>query len=257
MCEIIPGTNTGFTLLVKTRGQLGNGSQVSGNVGANDMNGIIQLGKRVFVSDNTTVAADILNLLSDSSVFNVETNHLTQGPGALIRGTKSTVTLPLTNPFCPIPPIDCTGGVSQVIQPFTDVTLAPGTYGAVLVRSAATLTLSGGGTYTFCSLSTSRNAAIKIEGTTQSIINVEHSFRLAGASTFLPIGATPTPELNIGGTMLRFSRQATIQAFISAPNAMASFGHGSTIIGSICVLSTRSDKLVTLTCPAPPTSRGR
>jgi len=248
MCQVV-GLPSGFTFLVRTHGQLGNGAQILGNVGANDSGGRIRLGKRVFVSDGNSVSADFLDLVSDSSVFDVLTNHLNLGPGAIVRGTTGPVTLPLTNPFCPIPPIDCTGGVPQTIQPFDNVTLAPGTYGDVLVRSAASLTLAPAGTFTFCSLTTSRNATISVAGGTASIINIANKFRLADSSTFLPIGTTPTPAVNIAGDMFRISRQAKIQAFISAPNAMASFGHGSTIIGSVCVLSSRSDKLVTMTCP--------
>ena len=73
----------------------------------------------------------------------------------------------------------------------------------------------------------------------------------------LPVGTTPTPFLNIGGSSLRIGRRSTIQAFISAPNADASFGRGAKITGSFCVNSlSRSDKGITLMCPMPTSPSG-
>ncbi|HUE30288.1 MAG TPA: hypothetical protein VMR79_05400, partial [Verrucomicrobiae bacterium] len=103
--------------------------------------------------------------------------------------------------------------------------------------------------FTFCSVETHRGTAIVIGGSGPSTVNVVGNFRLANGGSMLPAGTTPTPFLNIGGNALRFGAGTTIQAFMSAPNAVASFGHHSTIMGSFCAQSNRSDKGVTLMCP--------
>ena len=241
---------------MRTHGKVGNGSEVFASFGANDVGGVLQLGKKTFVSDGNTIAGDLVNLLNDANVFDVLANQLHKGFNVTVRGTVGTPVLPLTNPFCPIPTLDCSGGIDQVIQTGANVVLTPGTYGAVAVRDGGTLVLSPAGTFNFCSLRTARNAAIVVNGTGLTTINVVGDFRLADASTFLPGGSAPTPLLNIGGTSLRIGRRATIQAFISAPNADAAFGAGSKIIGSFCVNSNRADKGITLECPMPATTGG-
>ncbi len=258
MCEATGGAgSSGIPFLVRTHGKLGNGSQLLAGFGANDVGGVIQLGNNAFAADGTTVAGDTVNLLSNTSVFNVLANHLHQGPGSIVRGTVGTPVLPLTNPFCPIPAFTCTGGVDQVIPKLATVTLAPGTYGNIRVKDGATLILAPEGVYNICSFATGRNVTIEVSGMTPTMINVVGNFRLADAGTFLPLGTTPTPFLNIGGDSLRIGRRSTIQAFISAPNAHAAFGRGAKITGSFCVLSNQADKGVTIMCPMPAPTPGQ
>src|SRR2546427_8357509 len=86
MCEDTGGTGGAFAFLVRSRGKVGNGSQVLASFGANDTGGLLQLGKNSFVSDGKTVAGDSVNLLLDTNVFDVLANHLRKGSGVNIRG---------------------------------------------------------------------------------------------------------------------------------------------------------------------------
>jgi hypothetical protein len=252
MCEPTGGAaGGGIPFLVRTHGKLGNGSQLLAGFGANDVGGVIQLGNNSFAADGTTLAGDSVNLLSNTNVFDVLTNHLHQGTGSIIRGTVGTPVLPLTNPFCPIPALSCTGGVDQIVPKLGTLTLAPGTYGNLVVKTGATVILAPEGVFNFCSVHTGRNVTIVVSGMTPSMINVVGNFRLSDASTMLPVGTTPTPFLNVGGDSLRIGRRSTIQAFISAPDAHAAFGRGAKITGSFCVLSNQADKGITLMCPMP------
>ena len=254
MCEDTSGTNGGFAFLVRSQGKVGNDSQVLASFGANDAGGHLNLGKRAFVSDGNTVAADSVDLLINTNVFDVLANNLHKGTGVNIRGAVGTPVLPLTDPFCPIPPLDCTGGVDQIVPPGATLTLGPGTYGQFVVRNGGTLILTPAGTFTFCSLQTTRGVTIVVSGATASTINIVGSFRLANVSSMLPVNTTPTPSLNVGGSRLRIGAGATIQASISAPNARGAFGRKSTIAGRFCVDSNQSDKGITLMCPTTTTT---
>jgi len=77
------------------------------------------------------------------------------------------------------------------------------------------------------------------------------NFRLADGSTFDPGPRSPTPILNVAGTLVRVSALATLQAFLPAPNATLTLGRSATIAETFCVSTSRSDKQVTLICPPP------
>jgi hypothetical protein len=112
---------------VRAKGKLGNGSNLQGGFGANDVGGMIQLGKNSFTSDGTFLIADTVNLLANSNVFKVFANTVNTGPGVIIRAGTMTPTLPLQNPYCPIPPIDCTGGTNQIVPRFSTSCSCPAT----------------------------------------------------------------------------------------------------------------------------------
>src|SRR5882724_7137625 len=142
----------------------------------------------------------------------------------------------------------------QRVPPGATLTLGPPTYGQSVVRNGGTLILTPAGTFTFCSLQTTRGVTIVVSGATASTINVVGSFRLANVSSMLPVNTTPTPSLNVGGGRLRIGAGATIQAFISAPNARGAFGRKSTIAGRFCVDSNQADKGITMMCPTTTTT---
>jgi hypothetical protein len=158
------------------------------------------------------------------------------------------VTLPLTDPFCPIPPFNCGGTDILVVSRQTRTFDATTPYGRVIVLSGGTLNLLPG-TYEFCSITTSRNARIVTTGGGQTTINVAGNVRLANGSSLGPDSVTATPIVNIGGTSFRLGAGGTVQAFLSAPNALASFGRNASLQGNFCVDSVRSDKGINLGCP--------
>lgn len=210
---------------------------------------MIQLGKNSFTSDGTFLTADTVKLLSGSNVFKVFANSVIAGPGVIIRNGTMTPTLPIQNPFCPIPTIDCTGGPNQIVPRFSTQTLTPGTYGAVRVLNGGKLTLAGPGTFTFCSLLTARNADIEVTGGSQSTINIQGDLRVANGVTFAPGVGTQLPVVHIMGSSVRVGAGAQVQAFLSAPNAELSIGRSGKLVGVFCVNTTRSDKNINLMCP--------
>jgi hypothetical protein len=239
-----------FPFLIRTTGKIGNGGTITGSIGANDAGGTFNLNKSVIMSDGSTVAADNLALGAGTSVFNVLDNTLRKGPGVVIRGSTGTPVLPLTNPFCPIPTFTC-GGPDVTVPPGGSVgPLAPGSYGNLTIFGGGTLTLAPG-TFEFCAVKTGKTTGIVITGAAQTTIDVVSTFRLANASTLTPASGTPTPILNVAGTLVRVSAQSTLQAFLSAPNALFTLGRSATIKGSFCVSTSHCDKNVTLICPPP------
>jgi hypothetical protein len=53
-----------------------------------------------------------------------------------------------------------------------------------------------------------------------------------------PVSGTPTPILNVAGTLVRVSAESTLQAFLFAPNALLTLDRSALVKGSFRV-STR------------------
>ena len=247
MCETQSGAG-GLALLVRLNGKLGNQSQLFADVGANDPGGTFNLGKNVFAADGTAVSADKVHVGNNSSLFNVNTNNFDPGQGVTVRGTTSPVTLPLTDPFCPIPALSCDSANPVSVPPHAGV-LAPGSYGRLTLRRGQSIVLSGPGEFNFCSIQTTRGGRIVVAGAGQSTINVMGDFRLANGSFLGRDSAGPLPIVNIGGTSVRIGAQAEITAVLSAPNATMKLGRNARLQGNFCVDSTRSDKGIIIECP--------
>jgi hypothetical protein len=242
-----------FSFLVRTKGKVGNGGTVDGGIGSNDAGGLFRLGKSVTITDGHTIAADAVKLGSDASVFDVRTNKLKTGGGTIIRGSQGPATLPLTNPFCPIPAFTC-GGTDVNVPTGSSVTLAPGSYNRLIVGNGATVTLSPAGTFSFCSVRTGRSALVETTGGTPSTVNVVGTFRLLNSTVFGPASGTPTPDLNVDGRLVRVSQAGVLHAFVSAPNALISVGRSGNITGSFCAATSRSDRSITLNCEGSTTT---
>lgn len=252
--DFAPGCRCGeqcpdFPFLVRTQGKVGDGGQVTGSIGANDDGGAFQFGKGAFVSDGSTTAGDSVSLGNGTSVGDVEANRLHVGKGATIRGSTGRATLPLSAPFCPIPPLAC-GGPDVVVPRGGAVELAPGSYGRLVALQQSAVVLDPG-TFSFCDIKIGKNSAGVVTGGSQSTINDVGNFRLANGGFFGPVAGTPTPELNVGGTLVRVGAGAVLQAFLSAPNAQMRIGRGGQVRGSFCALTLRSDKGIVLQCLSP------
>ncbi|HEY8201477.1 MAG TPA: hypothetical protein VII47_09000, partial [Actinomycetota bacterium] len=248
MCEVSP--TSGGSFLVRKRGQFGNRSTIGGDLGANDVGGLIKLGRSSTAATGTTIRADTVILGEGTVISNLEANHLLGG--GTVTGSKGTPMLPLTNPFCPVPTFAC-GGPDVIVVSRASKTLDPttGPFGRVIVLAGGTLDLLPG-TFEFCSVATGRNARIRVTGATLTTINVQGDFRLANGGSLRPDPGSPTPTLNIGGDSFRVGAQATVQANVSAPNALASFGRTAAVLGNVCVDGVRSDKGIQIGCPPAP-----
>jgi hypothetical protein len=237
-----------FPFLSRTEGKIGNDGRVNGSIGTNDAGGNFHFGKRVVQTNGSTVAADDLGLGEGTSVFDALGNVLRMGPGVVIRGSTGTPTLPLASPFCPIPDFAC--GSPDVTVPLAGSVgpLAPGAYGRLSIFRQGTLTLAPG-TFTFCSLKTAVGATIAITGPELTTINVVGTFRLSDASTLAPLAGSPIPVLNVAGPFMRVGSGSTLVSYLSAPDATLTLGRSSTVGGTFCAGTSRSDKHVHLSCP--------
>lgn len=238
-----------FVLLLKESGALNNESQVCGSFGVNDVGGNASIGRGALVTD--TLAADTVALKNGARANRVETNHLILGKGTSI-GSQGPVTLPLAAPFCPIPALTC-GGPDVVVAKAANDTLAPGTYGALILANAASLQLTPGGTYNFCSVRVGRNATLQIDPAGGTVINIRDTLSLLNQAYVGPTSGAALPTINVGGTgLLRVAAQAILAGFVSAPNAELRFGRAAEVHGSICALNIpASDKGALVICPGP------
>jgi hypothetical protein len=242
------GVGSGLAFLVRTVGQFGNGSDIRAGVGANDTGGTLRFGRSVLASDSTQLVGNLVSLGNTADVFDVLANALQTGKDVHIRGHVGVPELPINDPYCPIPVIECGTTAITVPSRASMGPLAPGTYGAVTIMNGGTLTLLPG-KFVFCSFRTGRSAAVVTTGAGATHVDVAHGFRLANGSTFGPQAGSPTPRLNVGSSSVRIGAGSTLQAFLSAPSSLLSLGRGSLVRGSFCVLKSKSDKGIHLECP--------
>jgi hypothetical protein len=247
MCETQSGAG-GFGLLVRLNGKLGNQSQIFADIGANDPGGFFNLGYNVFAGDGTSMSAHKVHIGANTSIFNLNANVFNGGPGSSVRGTTSPVTLPLTDPFCPIPALSC-DSANPVTIPGGPSSLSPGDYGRLWVRLGESIVLNGPGVFNFCSIHSTWFGRIVVAGAGQTTINVMGDFRLANGGFLGRESAGPLPIINVGGTFVRIGARTEIQAILSAPNATMRLGRHASLQGNFCVDTLRSDKGVTIECP--------
>lgn len=228
--------------------KIGNDGTVNGNIGANDPGAHLNIGKGVFMPDNTSVTADSVRIGTGSNVYSVFSNTLFMGPLAIIRGPTGPANLPLTNPFCPVTTFTC-GGPDVIVDSGSSVgPLPPGSYGNIIVKNGATLTLDPG-TFYMCKMSIGRGGIVEPHGPVT--LDVTGTVRIGNEAHL--VGVPPAPPvsitLNVLGKQVRAGQNAIVQAYIFAPNAQLSLGRSSLLQGSFCVDTLRNDKHITLECP--------
>jgi hypothetical protein len=238
----------GFPFLVAGRASLNNDATVGGSLGANDPNGQLRIGRRVFLADGTTAAGSIVRLGDEASVFDVSTDMLFEGPTSQIRGTRGMVTLPLVSPFCTLPQISCTPGNDLIVPAGDTASPPPGSYGRLQVGDGATLNLVPGVSYDFCDARVGRYA--NVQSTGQVTINVTGNIRMgAGSRLWTPAIVNDLPVvLNIGGSLVRISQADVVEAIITAPNAKIRIQRAGELYGCFCADELRTDKNVLMEC---------
>src|SRR5262245_8645069 len=230
-------------------GRVNNASTSSADLGAGAADSRLILGRKVFFDDHTSVVGALVGLGNGASVFDVDADSVRRGKGAIVRGVVGPFSA--GGAFCEAPAVDC-GGQNVAVPKKGKKSLTPGTYGQVTLEDGANLTLAPG-TYTMCQLRTGRDVKISLTGAAQSTINVRDEVRIYDASTFEPMGSTPTPLLNVAGDSVHVGAHATVRAFITAPGARLVLGDGSTFIGAACARLLSAGRKVQITC-APETS---
>ena len=125
--------------------------------------------------------------------------------------------------------------------------LPPGT-GKLKVLNGGTLSLQAG-TFTFRDVKLGRSAALTTQGPT--IINVAGDVVIGTASRFGPAAGTAPVSVNVGGKLVRVSQSAFANSSFVAPNGRITFDRDSDLVGCFCTNREKSDKHITLQCPAP------
>ena len=148
----------------------------SGNIGVKyagpgarlDSQSEVTIGKNVYVADGVSVYGDSIKVKNGASIFDVYYNELKNN--GTVRGTEYTpLGLPqdITMPAFPTP---APGTEDHDVPQGESLTLAPGSYGEIMVRKNATLTLTGG-TYHFENLDLgSSHAKVLFQAPTDLII---------------------------------------------------------------------------------------
>lgn len=233
---------------VAREAKLNNDATITANVGANNVGGRVRLGKAVTMPDGTRITADQVSLGGGTSVSQVFANTLLLGPEAVVRNGGGLPVLPIATPFCSVTAGPCGTNDVQVSPGQTLGPLAPGVYGRLRVLNGATVTLTAG-EFTFCDIKLGRNASVIALGPVT--LNVVNNVAIGTASRMVPASGTEPVRVNAGGKAVRISQSGLANAAFIAPAARMSFGRDAHLIGCFCTDRAKSDKHITLECPAP------
>jgi len=240
----ITGAGAECLFVAEDRALIEDGVQSTASV-ASGSGGITKLGRNVLFADGTEVVGDRVHLGNGSSVDDVGVNRLTKGKDVAIRGTDARASLPIGEPFCPIPDVIC-GGPDVTVARGETRALPPGSYGMIVLDRGATLELMDGA-YAACELDADKNAVVIAgEGTT---LDLRDGFALGNGSV-LGLGAGGTAaRVNVAADgLVRFGRHADVTAVLSAPDAQVSIGNGSQFAGTLCAKRFDTGKRTELSC---------
>ena len=148
----------------------------SGNIGVADaspgpwLNSEVEvtIGHGDNIADGVSIYGDSIKIKTRASAFDIYYNELTNN--GTIRGSEYTpliLPLDITMPVFPTP---APGTEDHDIPPGGSLTLNAGSYGEILVRKKATLTLTGG-TYHFEDLDLANRSKVLFQAPTELIIN--------------------------------------------------------------------------------------
>lgn|GEM_PF-710084 len=166
-----------FSIYAANSIYLKNNSQVfSGNIGVLDVstgpwlaqNSELTVGTNAYVHDGVSIYGDKIFIKSNGSAYDVYYNYL-DGNGT-VRGDHYTpLSLPLDIPL-PQFPTPNPGTEDITLATKETLTLAPGSYGEIKIKSQATLILTGG-TYHLQNLEVGTKAKVLFQAPTEVIIN--------------------------------------------------------------------------------------
>ena len=223
------------------------------NFGANNDGATLRFGRNACLEGNATMSADTVKLGMGSTITNVAANQLL---GHVTPPNTTHVTLPLVSPFCELPVLDCSAVPPEnqeiLVGRDQQLLLQPGIYGNIRILNGGVLTVLGG-EYRICGingLKAGRASVIVSFGPGQSIINVRNNVTIGGNGEIITDNGAVPPELNVSGLSIRFGPMSTINAFITAPNALLRLGRSGALNGSFCVNVIGSDNGAVLACPS-------
>jgi hypothetical protein len=231
-----------------TESRYGDGARIEGNVGTNQLGGILHLGRRSVIEVASVASADTIRLGNGSQIAAVAANVLEKSRASV--GQEGAVELPLVDAFCPVPALVC-GDQDVVVRKNKTESLPPGSYGAVVLQNGADLVLEPG-TYEFCSLRGGRKASIVTSG--ETVLNVQGTFELGNGSKVRPPGRGPLVLINVGGSA-KLGAKSTVAAALAAPARRLQLGRGVEWRGRFCASTIAGGPRLKLDCDvAPPTT---
>ena len=225
-------------------GKFGNDATLTGIAAVNSPQGLLKVGKNVFMPNGTSIQGNFVQVGNAANVYEVLANTVKTGFGATIRNGTGPIVLPIVEPFCEIPSFACGSELVNVL-PGGTTSLVPGTYGFVRVANGSTLHLAGG-IYTMCDVKTGREAAIIADGPV--LLQITGNLRIGTDTYFGPNLSAPPIAVYVAGRQVRISQSAQAIAQIKAPFAKISFGRDASLDGCFCSDQSKSDKHITLTC---------
>ena len=240
-----------YQLLMRDQVRTKGGSHITGNVGVNAPQGLLNLSHYSVVADGRDLVGDLVRIQNSARAVNVFANILHQGNLATIAGT---LTQPISPPiyapeplvvpdpfdpanFPPAFPITC-GGPDRAGATRESFVLTPGSYGTVSVGSNGKLTLQPG-TYEFCSLLVVKYGGIFVEA--PATINVRDVFLVGSSSAFVPVGNPRDVQVNVQGYLARVGSYSTFNGRLFAPNAKLRVGGLALVTGHMVARRLQTD----------------
>jgi cysteine-rich repeat protein len=238
--------NPACHLLGDTVVDLSDGAEIAGDAIASQPGGLVRTGRAVMALDGTVLVGDAVVLGRDTTVDDVETNDLEEGSQSEVRGEVRSATLPVLEPACTIPAVEC-GGDAVTVRRRKTTDLPPGRYGAVVVGNGATLRLTDG-LYEFCDLRVGRKGKVVGGGT----IAVADEVTVQPGGSIRGAGEDDLPLVAVAGRKIFVSRKGTVQAVLAAPDGDVVLGPAVRLEGRACGATVRLGKGARLSCVSVP-----
>jgi hypothetical protein len=224
-----------------------------GDVGVNDPNGILSASSHNEIrGPNSEVVADTVLMSPQAECAHLFANSVPHEMPSC--GPATGMTMPIiANPTqaCGYPdpfPADCDRANLVNVGAGTSTTLAPGVYGDVIVFNSSTLTLSGNGTYVFCSLRAGRDADIRVQAPA-TIEVVDGTVNLSNGVFLGPDASVPSPiaadaiKFFASGPSIHFSGGSDVHTSLCAPNAMLRLTHDASLEGRFVADTIRTERI--------------
>lgn len=246
---------SGFAFVVAGFGKFNNDGFINGTIAATEEDAVVRFGKYVFMADGTRVTADRVKIGTASSLFDVYAGDaIVATSDAIIRGVEVlNAPLPIMDPTCEelyLADIEEPCSAPDVVVPpgFTLDSLAPGAYGRLFIDAGATLRLPDLGTYTFCSIRMDKYSNFSpVQQVTVNVTPFPGTVNL-GAGAIMDTDSGLPFVLNVGGSLLRISQGAVVNASVRVPYGTIKLQRDAAITGCMCADAIKTDKHVTLIC---------
>ena len=216
-----------YVLVADTSIQLGSNNVVaSGNVAVNSPGGLLFSKRQLQCGDGTHLVVDIAFIINPASMYSLYSiQPILVGPQVIVRAPGEPVIWgppPLLIPPFPTPPVVVAGSTAVTVARNTIQNLAPGNYGAVLLKHNGTLVFNGG-TYNLDSLTTKSSTRLLFEA--PSVVNIANALAFGSLTIIGPLGATRGEDVqfNVAG-QVDIKNRVTVNARIMAPVANLTIG---------------------------------